>query len=1055
MFDLDIANRKLMDAIAKHAKKKGKKLSMAEINDALTDPHFRTLDRLQNEISKLEAELSDLTSTPQTRADIRAKLKARRDGIRDLTQAHKGKTKLEDIKVLDKNLYKAMVNARNMVDNLSQKILEKGIVGGKLKATIEANLGIYLTSQYRSHHDSDYQKHMLGLYEKIMSGKLSDSEKRAYKREIKILNRAITYIQNDAEANYQKELERYYKKYPRGLDENGRKVPKPGKVTDEYVENRINEIFGKTTNPDTFIAGVKTLRSVDYIFKAKKDIPEELLELYNEVENPVFNFVQSVTSMVRTLEMNSYRNDVLDSLHGDLIMSPVNGKAPSKDMNAKIIINGREYYTYPFLADDIDGVVNFLEQSFFKGKGFMGAGRIVSPIFKFYFNLLTLTKTGLTIWSLPTHIRNFISNTGFAIKNGHINPGLWAKGMNNAFQIIKNSTSEQKQAIYRAMLENGIVESARMEELQSILELGGDKDFAEFMFDPSSISNSDIRDMIKTPKKPGILNAFKRVIKGGLGVVKAPFKLFHKGTAAMYMYEDVAWKASGFLHEISRYENAGFSREEAIKKAGEIIKNVYPTYSLIPPIAKALRAFPLAGTFVSWPAEVLRTNIETAKLTIKELFDKNSKVKKIGVKRLAGLTTSLVSQKFVMTTILKAVNEIKKMLSDDEEDEGFADYEMMETDNELESLLKFVGAPWNKHGDIIVINKEKPGVYITWNVLDNISDGYIHEIVNATRGTINQKKLRQLEESWKNGDMSKEQYFSEREALMNKYRNIEDPTMNLILNNPTLHSVLEPFLGKDILWRAVSQLANNRDEYGDPIWNPKADSEEVKITKMFGHLFRDIAPAPVKSAIRLLVATDPALAKQLGNMEEWGVIKDLDLADNISWLDGNKERFLGFNIDKEYDTTWEYLAFASGIRGSKIDISESFKYGIKRVQNELRELSPFETIPEDYYEHSIEMYKFLENLYLVSEELGIEFMHITNNDGVGNMPHPERAKDRTTDENRRIIMLDHMSKYDPIYKMLTRNRARKGQQEITKDLIKQYMKSWQREVIESKEYKGN
>ena len=58
--------------------------------------------------------------------------------------------------------------------------------------------------------------------------------------------------------------------------------------------------------------------------------------------------------------------------------------------------------------------------------------------------------------------------------------------------------------------------------------------------------------------------------------------------------------------------------EEAIKEAaGWYVRNTMPTYSLVPRIIQAIRTLPL-GNFVSFPAEMLRTSMNTLRVNARE-----------------------------------------------------------------------------------------------------------------------------------------------------------------------------------------------------------------------------------------------------------------------------------------------------------------------------------------------------------------------------------------------------------------------------------------------------
>ena len=65
------------------------------------------------------------------------------------------------------------------------------------------------------------------------------------------------------------------------------------------------------------------------------------------------------------------------------------------------------------------------------------------------------------------------------------------------------------------------------------------------------------------------------------------------------------------------------------------IRNTYPTYSKVPPVIQNLRKLPL-GTFVSFPAEILRTGANIVHFGLKQASSNNPTVRQMGLRRLLG-----------------------------------------------------------------------------------------------------------------------------------------------------------------------------------------------------------------------------------------------------------------------------------------------------------------------------------------------------------------------------------------------------------------------------------
>ena len=77
-----------------------------------------------------------------------------------------------------------------------------------------------------------------------------------------------------------------------------------------------------------------------------------------------------------------------------------------------------------------------------------------------------------------------------------------------------------------------------------------------------------------------------------------------------YQFGDDFWKIIGFENEVNllmKYKK--LSRAEAEPMAAKRIRETYPTYSMVGRSVQKLRRFPLAGTFVSFPAEIVRNHV--------------------------------------------------------------------------------------------------------------------------------------------------------------------------------------------------------------------------------------------------------------------------------------------------------------------------------------------------------------------------------------------------------------------------------------------------------------
>ena len=332
-----------------------------------------------------------------------------------------------------------------------------------------------------------------------------------------------------------------------------------------------------------------------------------------------------------------------------------------------------------------------------------------------------------------------------------------------------------------------------------------------------------------------------------------------RGVEGAYRFEDVVWKVTGFLQEMQTAEKAGMSRQEAIKRAGYVIRNTYPNYSAVPLLAKKLRVNPLVGSFVSFPAEVIRTSMMTIKIAKGELASGNPVLVKRGAARMTGTIINLVA----MPTLTKlAVSGIMSLV-------GFDDEENYSLDKKIAEALNFIGAPWNEVGTLVPISNPEGGVWYSWNIHDNLSHGFLYDIANSI--------------------------FNPPEDDPTKDRNF---IMGLFGGSPVLSALFDPFLGTDVLAGAVEEAITGVDSNGQRIY-PENTSDYNKIYSMFGHILYEVRPGVVKTIERFfdpdaslkheVIGTFAGIRFGETNVGQAAYYRTQDVMNNIRGLDPKYE----------------------------------------------------------------------------------------------------------------------------------------------------------------------
>ena len=380
-----------------------------------------------------------------------------------------------------------------------------------------------------------------------------------------------------------------------------------------------------------------------------------LRELFGEIKDPRFTIMNSINSL-------SYVARTSDMFNQILLKNQAVQKAGGRgffwadDKVAEAAVNTRKtgievvkmsevlgeidglngitnpisnLYTTREIAEGIKSSNDVLSglQGFVRGtKEMSGAEKVVSW---FYRNLLLFPKSisqmSKTIFSIPTHVRNFMSAGAFTAANGVLfegisNPKLLGTAFKDGIDISAllklGSGSARAQAQYQDLLELGVVNSqVQMGDLISLL-----------------------KDTNAGATMMGIDGPLGRMFKG----LKKVGKVFQD----KYTAEDDTFKITNFVVELERLKarNAkrlGISLDDYKKQlnsakgknnvidrnsdlwklqteAAQIVKNTVPNYAYVGDVVKTSRLLPI-GNFMSFPSEIIRTTANIAQQGLKEM----------------------------------------------------------------------------------------------------------------------------------------------------------------------------------------------------------------------------------------------------------------------------------------------------------------------------------------------------------------------------------------------------------------------------------------------------
>lgn len=497
---------------------------------------------------------------------------------------------------------------RDHIDSLSRSLISEGVAQGDLVGTITENMGLYTTRSYRVFDDPKWR-------DKVPPA---------------VRNRAVAAI--------------------RQMD--------PGK-SDAEVQGLLESLLfrGAADSPSALLKGSK-LGSKDLsTFMKRKDVPEWLRDLWGEYKDAGVNYARSVFKMSHLLANQQFLNSVKESGSGKWLRTAKDGPVVNEygDVITPIAAEGSS------TMEPLNGMYTTPEIK--KAFERLDSPSAVPEWLRVLMSVNYAVKYSKTVGSMMTHVRNLISNTGFAVANGHWRLDKSGKALwGTATGTFKLSDAKFR-AYYERAAELGLVgEDVRAGELKDALRDASQADIDEFLYNPQA---RQAKKIVSTGRK-------------GVRLINS-----------LYQAEDGVWKLYAWENEKARYAKAhpDWSQEQVEQRAAEIVRDTYPTYSKIPEAVKGLRRFPLVGTFVSFPSEVVRTTFHTIELGVKEM--QSPETREIGAQRLAGTVVSLGA----LSVLSRAMMAMFGIGDDEDED------------------LRWFVPPWQENSRFIYTDKPKDATY--------------------------------------------------------------------------------------------------------------------------------------------------------------------------------------------------------------------------------------------------------------------------------------------------------------------------------------------------------
>lgn len=482
----------------------------------------------------------------------------------------------------------------------------------------------------------------------------------------------------------------------------------------------------------------------------RKDISPEIRALLGEYADPRINYAKSVSKMSAMIA-----NDKLLSTIRDMGINNFIFEKDSRPPNATVQLAGEasEVYaplngmwTTPEIKEAFEDAMGGE-----RGEGWLDKAIQINGFIKF----------GKTVLSPTTAMRNVMSAYFFTVANGHFNQ----KYMKQAVAAFNAQVKEK-------------VTDGESDYIKRLIKLG-------VLYDSANAG-----DIVKV-MTDGKIN---QMLEGKSGAAFENLRWLAAKATGFYRFGDDFWKIVGFENEKAALVRTGMKEGDAEALAAERIQNTYPTYSRVGKAGAWLSRFPLAGTFVSFPAEVIRTTGNMMKLAASEIKSDNPKIREMGAKRIVGMSLASGGM-FALSALSAAMFGV----TDDEEE-----------------ALRDLAPPWQKNSTFIYAGRDSDNNLRYFDM--SFLDPYAY---------------------WKRPI----------EAMMR-----DQPVNEAIASS--LSDMVSPFLGTDISTGKILEVVSNKKQSGGQVYKEN-DTAIRKSADIAGHLALGLAPGAVNNAWRIgMAATD-------------------------------------------------------------------------------------------------------------------------------------------------------------------------------------------------------
>lgn len=596
-----------------------------------------------------------------------------------------------DMAGLSPSLRAAATAMREHLDELTGGLLQDAMMSKDLRIKLENNLGEYLRRTYEIHRDPLAWEKVVKETEpwRWENAKRWASEQHPQWDEAQVEGYLNKFFQKQGDAALELAPRSDVFRIDKGIFKHRQQqhlVHMEDGPTRSYPTKEAAEKAAATSRD----AGRKvTVESVD-------GMPEPLEQFLGLHMDPRARYSESVSKMAHDIATSKLMRELRAQGEGTIFFTQPTGEFATRMGGDPSFDPLAETFTSP----EIKATLEAIQRGTAKGPAWLQKLAAVNA----------LVRTGKTVGSPQTHVRNLLSWVPMLIANGHFSSVVNLPAFGRAVKTLAGGSRLTLEGRTHRMVES----------LADSLETVAGKTLA----DSVRLDIPALRAEHQRAVRLGIIKEGARseemarylgiLAETKLGKARGVEQLLKKATdsdgmmRALYGAEDDIGKLIAWNMERANYQWAHpeKSADEIAELTAPLVRDLYPTYSKAVPAVRAVRDFPFVGDFPTFWAEIGRTSLNVLKRGATELASDNPRLKLVGAKRLAGFGTAIAAP-----AIAKALFSARSGVSE----------------QELEAVSEFV-PEWNRYSDLVPIEKKGPGRYSL------VDASYINPYANAREG---------------------------------------------------------------------------------------------------------------------------------------------------------------------------------------------------------------------------------------------------------------------------------------------------------------------------------